>query len=158
MIMCVTDMVRTLKCVMYSVESCLMQTYVQAVEPYACCSRDGIEPVCGRKYTTMDMFALDMSDDGFYVCDACDNGIVAPDDVLSQQEKTGLARIKRARYRRETARLQRNALVAAVKPLEEHIKTLENVDPPDFGSFTDWAARRQSQLRSGKVTGMHIVC
>jgi hypothetical protein len=128
-------------------------SHVQAIEPYACCSRDGLEPVCGRKYTTMDMINLEMSDDGYYMCDACDNGIVAPDDVLSQQEKTGLARIKRARYRRETATLQRNALFTALQPLEAQIKVLENIDPPDFGSFTDWAARRQSQLRSGKVTG-----
>lgn len=105
----------------------------------------------------MDMFALEMSDDGFYLCDACDNGIVAPDDVLSQQEQTGIARIKRARYRRENARLQRNALVTAVKPLEDQITALENVNPPDFGSFTDWAARRQSQLKSGKVTGVLAV-
>ena len=129
---------------------------MQAVEPYACCSRDGEAPVCGRKYTTMDMLTLAMSDDGFYVCDACDNGIVAPDDVDSQQEKTGLLRIKRARYRRENATLRRNALITALKPLEEQIHLLENVDPPDFGSFTDWAARRQQQLKSGKVTGMHV--
>ena len=96
-----------------------------------------------------------MSDDGFYVCDACDNGIVAPDDVNSQQEKTGLLRIKRARYRRENATLRRNALVTALKPLEDQIKLLENVDPPDFGSFSDWAARRQLQLKSGKATGMY---
>jgi hypothetical protein len=126
---------------------------IQAVEAYVCCSRDGIQPVCGTKYTSFDMLDLEMSHDGFYMCATCDNGIVAPDDVLSQSEPNGITRIKRARYRREAAHTSRNALIAAVKPLDDQISSLEKVDPPDFGSFTDWSTRRQELLRSGKATG-----
>eukprot|EP00892_Ulva_mutabilis_P006426 jgi/Ulvmu1/4155/UM019_0134.1 len=123
------------------------------MQPYACCSRDGIEPVCGMKYNESDLSYLDLSPvDKLFMCAACDNGVVVPDDPLSQSEVSGERRIKSARKRREAATAQRIALMSALKPLDHMLSNLENVDPPDFGSFTDWAQRRQTMLATGAAT------
>lgn len=127
------------------------------MQPYACCSRDGMEAVCGMKYTVMDLNNMEPGPDGLFQCPTCDNGIVVPDDPLSQGEMSGVRRIKSVRQRREAATTQRTALVAALKPLDEILKGLEKVDPPDFGSFTDWAQRRQEMLASGAITGVTLI-
>jgi hypothetical protein len=98
------------------------------------------------------MVSLEMRD-GFAICPTCDNGIVAPDDPLSQSEHNGITRIRRMRFRREAAAAQRHALLKALKPLDDLIAALEGIDPPDFGSFTDWATKRQQMMREGKARG-----
>lgn len=105
------------------------------------------------KYTVMDLNNMEPGEDGLFHCPTCDNGIVVPDDPLSQIEISGERRIKSVRQRREVATSQRAALVKALKPLDEILSGLEKVDPPDFGSFTDWAQRRQEMLATGAVTG-----
>lgn len=125
---------------------------MQTLERYACCSRDGIEPACGQLYDSVGMAFLEI-EDGFYKCGTCDFGIVAPDDEGSRMEPNGVIRIKRARFRREAAMLKKEALVKALKPLEDMIKELEAVDPPDFGSFTDWTQKRHEMLLSGQARG-----
>lgn len=125
---------------------------MQTMQPFACCSRDGFEAVCGMKYTVIDLNSM-VLEDGLFLCPTCDNGIVVPDDPLSQSEVSGIRRIKSVRQRREAATTQRLALIAALKPLDEMLKALEKVDPPDFGSFTDWAQRRQEMLATGAATG-----
>lgn len=123
------------------------------MEQYACCSRDGRAPACGQKYDSLGMSYLDIDDAGFYKCSTCDFGIVAPDDELSRAEPDGTVRIRKARFRREGAKQAKEHLVKALAPLEAMVRELEGVDPPDFGSFTDWMQRRQELLQSGKATG-----
>lgn len=110
--------------------------------------------MCGMKYSETDLNHLELSPvDKLFMCAACDNGVVVPDDPLSQSEVSGERRIKSARQRREAATAQRVALMSALKPLDNMLSTLENVDPPDFGSFTDWAQRRQEMLATGAARG-----
>ena len=125
----------------------------QVMEQYACCSRDGRAPACGQKYDSLGMSYLEIDDAGFYQCSTCDFGIVAPDDDLSRAEPDGTVRIRKARFRREGAKQAKEHLVKALAPLEAMVRELEGVDPPDFGSFTDWMQRRQELLQSGKATG-----
>lgn len=91
--------------------------------------------------------------DGLNACPTCDAGVIAPDDAESQKEPNGLARIRRQRLRREAASAQRAALFSALRPLESLIAELAAIDPPDFGSLTDWAQRRQELLASGQAQG-----
>ena len=142
-----------LRCVVATVDTpvCTMQ----GMQPYACCSRDGIESVCGMKYSETDLNHLDLSPvDKLFMCATCDNGVVVPDDPLSQSEVSGERRIKSARQRREAATAQRAVLMSALKPLDEMLSNLHKVDPPDFGSFTDWAQRRQEMLATGAAKGI----
>jgi hypothetical protein len=127
----------------------------QVMEQYACCSRDGKLPACGQKYDSIGMAYLDIDNEGFYKCSTCDFGIVAPDDELSRSEPDGSVRIRKARFRREAAMLAKENLTKSLKPLEAMIAELEGVDPPDFGSFTDWMQRRQELLLSGQAKGVH---
>jgi hypothetical protein len=127
---------------------------LKVMEQYACCSRDGKLPACGQKYDSIGMAYLDIDHDGFYKCSTCDFGIVAPDDELSRSEPDGSVRIRKARFRREAAMLAKENLTKALQPLDALIAELEGVDPPDFGSFTDWMQRRQELLQSGQATGV----
>jgi hypothetical protein len=132
---------------------------VQTLERFACCSRDGVEPACGQLYDSVGMAFLERDSSGlYYRCSTCDFGIVAPYDELSRREPNGVLRIKRAKFRRDAATKAREALIVALRPLEAMLKDLEAVDPPDFGSFTDWMQRRQELMRSGQARGACTSC
>lgn len=130
---------------------------LQALERYVCCSRDGVAPACGRAYDSVALAFCTLDPSGhFYECESCDTGIVAPDDPLSRAEPNGVLRIKRAKLRRDAATKQKEALYRALRPLEDMCKDLEGVDPPDFGSFTDWLQRRQALMRAGQAQGAQL--
>jgi hypothetical protein len=131
---------------------------MQTLEKFACVSRDGRETVCGQAYDAIGMAFLEVDASGqYYKCGTCDNGIVAPDDELSRKEPNGVLRIKRAKFRRDAATKQREALVASLAPLDGMIKELEAVDPPDFGSFTDWFQAQYEAKKLGQAQGtLHL--
>ena len=129
---------------------------VQAIDQYVCCSPDGIQPVCKQKYDSVGLAFLEINSDGHYVCSTCEQGLVAPDDESSRKEPNAITRIKRARFRREGDRLRKEALVKAIKPIEALIAELKDVDPPDFGSFTDWTQARHERLKAGTGQGAAV--
>ena len=75
----------------------------------------------------------------------CDFGIVEP-EIAGKSAASW-------RLDRDKARSQRKELKEVFQELEELVEKLKDVDPPDFGSFTDWVQARKDRQRSGDAAG-----
>ena len=118
---------------------------MQAVKKYVCGPDLEQRPGCGAKYTSFTISGLIITEKGLLRCNVCDFGIVEP-EIAGKSAASW-------RLDRDVARSQRRDLKDVLGELEELIEKLQDVDPPDFGSFTDWVEARKDRQRTGAAAG-----
>lgn len=109
---------------------------MQVVKQYVCGPNAEGQPGCGHAFTSFTIMGLTATQRGLLRCNVCDFGIVEP--------KIDGKSAASWRLDRDIARSQRKVLKEVLQPLQEMVARLEAVDPPDFGSFTDWVTARAS--------------